>query len=282
MSNRRNFIRSGLTTLAGITLLPSIDAFANESLTIRSINASNKLRFAIASDGHYAQPNTDGDKFYSDLIKWLTKEHKHNHLDFVIINGDLVHNRPDLLPKVKETYLDKLPVKYYTIPGNHDWADATIWKNVFGYEDNYTFEHNDIGFVLANTATTKGVWVPPDNKFLKTSLEKFKNKTTVFVVLHVPPHQWLPEEKSIFVSSPETIELIHSYPNVKACLHGHDHTLDGIRYTGKLPHFFDSHFGGSWGTEYKGYRIVEVGADNKISTYQVNASQNPKLNAITF
>jgi hypothetical protein len=55
-----------------------------------------------------------------------------------------------------------------------------------------------------------------------------------------------------------------------------------VRYTNKFPHFFDSHTGGNWGTDYKGYRIVEVGEDNQIYSYQVNASQNPVLNELKF
>jgi len=280
MINRRSFIRSGLTGLAGITLLPAINTFGGASNLYHPSTVGNfKLRFALASDGHYAQPETDSDTFYADLITWLSKEHQQNHLDFVIVNGDLVHNRPDLLVKVKETYLDKLPVPYHTIPGNHDFADAKVWKNAFGHEDKYTLEFGDIGFVLANTADTKGGFVCPDNAFLKASFDKFKSKSTVFAILHIAPHQWLPEEDKIFLNCPETVALLHSYPNIKAAFHGHDHSLDGVRFTGKLPHFFDSHFGGNWGTDYKGYRIVEVGQDNQIYTYQVNASQNPKMNS---
>lgn len=281
MANRRKFIKSGLTGLAGISLLPVVNAFANTGNNYRTAAAGNfKLRFILVSDGHYAQPETESDLFYTNMVSWVKKEHQQNHLDLVIVNGDLVHNRPDLLPKVKETYLDKFPIPYHTIPGNHDFADAKLWKSVFGYEDKYTVEYGDIGFVLANTADTKGGYVCPDNAFLKASFEKFKNKSIVFAILHIPPHQWMPEEKEIFVDCPETVELLHAYPNVKAAFHGHDHSLDGVRYTGahKFPHFFDSHFGGNWGTDYKGYRIVEVGHDNQISTYQVNASQNPKLN----
>ena len=280
MSNRRKFIKSGIVGAVGINLLPAINSFANEPRHVETgAPGKFKLRFAIASDGHYAQPDTDSDAFYSDLVKWLKKEHNDNHLDLIIINGDLVHNRPDLLKKVKETYLDKLPVPYYTIPGNHDFADAAVWKSVFGYEDKYAVDKGDIGFVFANTADTKGGYVCPDYNFLKASLDQYKSKKIVFVILHIPPHQWTPEEKTIFVDCPEIIELLHSYPNIKATFHGHDHTLDGIRYTGKLPHLFDSHFGGNWGTDYKGYRIVEVTEDDQVNTYQVNASQNPKLNS---
>lgn len=282
MSTRRKFIKSGIACAAAINLLPAVNAFATDKRELRKTTGNLKMRFAIASDGHYGQPGTDSDGFYSDLIKWLNKEHQNNHLDMVIVNGDLVHNRPDLLPKVKQTYLDKLPVPCYTIPGNHDFADATVWKNVFGYEDKYVVDKGDIGFIFANTADTKGGYVCPDAVFLKASLEKFKAKPIVFVILHIPPHQWLPEEKTIFVDCPEIIELLHSYPNVKAAFHGHDHSLDSIRYTGKLPHLFDSHFGGNWGTTYKGYRIVEVNMANQISTYQVNASQNPMLNSFNL
>lgn len=280
MSNRRNFIKSGIFGVAGLNLLPAVNAFAGDALPERVAPGKFKMRFALASDGHYGQPGTESDKFYSDMVSWMQKEHQTNQLDFVIINGDLVHNRPDLLPKVKQTYLDKLPVPYYTIPGNHDFADAAIWKNVFGYEDKYMVDKGDIGLVFANTADTKGGYVCPDHNFLKSAFEQYKNKQMVFVILHIAPHQWLPEEKNIFTDCPEIVKLLHSYPNIKACFHGHDHSLDGIRYTDKLPHLFDSHFGGNWGTDYKGYRIVEVAADNQINTYQINASLNPKMNSL--
>jgi len=100
------------------------------------------------------------------------------------------------------------------------------------------------------------------------------------VVLHIPPHSWVPE--SPFVECKETLDLLHSYKNVKAVFHGHDHSLDAVFYTAKLPHFFDAHIGGNWGTNYRGYRIVEVTEDDQIMTYQVNASQNPVLNQTKF
>lgn len=282
MSNRRKFIKSSIIGMAGINLLPAVNTFAGDIAGHQpgKFNANLKFRFALVSDGHYGQPDTDSDGFYSKMVSWMQKEHKNSHLDMVIVNGDLVHNRPDLLTKVKTTYLEKIGVPFYTIPGNHDFADAKIWKDAFGYEDKYTVDKGDIGFVFANTADTKGAYVCPDVNFLKASFEKFKDKKIVFAILHIPPHIWLPEEKSIFVECPDVLELLHSYPNIKAAFHGHDHSLDGVRYTGnKFPHLFDSHFGGNWGTEYKGYRIVEVGMDNTINTYQVNASMNPKMNA---
>lgn len=278
MSTRRKFIGTAIAGVAGISLLPAINTFAAHNTYSRNAGKL-KLRFAIASDAHYGQEGTDYDANFANMIKWINADHDNNHLDLVIINGDLVHNRPDLLPVVKTKYLDKLKAPYYTIPGNHDFADAAIWKGAFGYEDKYAVDHGDIGFVFANTADTKGVYVCPDNQFIKSSLDKFSDKRIVFVILHIAPVRWLESEKDTFTDCPDTVSILHSYPNVKAVFHGHDHNLDGVRYTGKLPHLFDSHIGGNWGTDYHGYRVVEVDDNYGIYTYQVNASQDPRLNS---
>jgi 3',5'-cyclic AMP phosphodiesterase CpdA len=281
MSTRRDFIGTALTGVAALSLLPAVSTFADESNHYSRVTDNKlKLRFALASDIHYGQPETDFALNTGNMVKWLNEDHQKNKLDFVIVNGDLVHNRPDLLPEIKTKYLDKLNVPYHTIPGNHDFADGEIWKKAFGYEDKYTVEFGDIAVVLANTADTKGTYVCPNNAFIKASLDKFTDKKIVFVILHIPPINWA--KNDVFVDCPETIDLLHAYPNVKAVFHGHDHLLDGVRYTGKLPHFFDSHIGGNWGTDYKGYRIVEVDEQNAIYTYQVNASQNPVLNSNKF
>ncbi|MBB6270754.1 3',5'-cyclic AMP phosphodiesterase CpdA [Pedobacter cryoconitis] len=281
MSSRRLFIKSGLAGIALAGIPGVVSALAPVEQHVLSNSAGKlKLRFAIASDGHYGQPDTPFKKDHENIIQWLNEAHHVSPLNFVIINGDLVHDRPELLKEVKNNYYDRLKVPFYAIPGNHDHADTATWKSVFGYEDNYSFENNGIGFILANTSNTKGTYIAPNADFMKRELEKFKDLKTVFVILHIPPHLWGPENS--FVDSPETVSLLHSYPNVKAVFHGHDHNLDAVFYTNKLPHFFDSHIGGNWGTSYRGYRIVEVDEANKITTYQVNASKSPLLNETSF
>jgi 3',5'-cyclic AMP phosphodiesterase CpdA len=277
MSSRRFFIKSSVTGLVLAGISPAVSALTPASQSaLPEPGKKPKLRFAIASDGHYGQPGTEYRKDHENMIRWLNEAHDSSPLNFVIINGDLVHDRPDLIPEVKRDYYDRLKVPFYAIPGNHDHTDTAMWKAIFGYEDNFSFEKNGIGFVLANTSNTQGKYLAPNNDFIKAELDKFSALKTVFVVLHIPPHFWVPENP--FVDSPETITLLHAYPNVKAVFHGHDHSLDAVFYTGKLPHFFDSHIGGSWGTTYRGYRIVEVDDMDKITTYQVNASKNPALN----
>jgi len=281
MANRRSFIKSSVAGLIIAQLAPVIEVFAGvEQNALPDSIQRPKLRFAIASDGHYGQPGTRYQEDHQHMIGWLKDAHQKMPLDFVIINGDLVHDRPDLLIEVKNKYYDQLPVPFYAVPGNHDHADTALWKSVFGYEDNFSMQKNGVGFILANTSDTKGTYRCPDNAFLQRELDKFKTLQTVFVILHIPPHIWVPQNP--FVTCTETVDLLHSYENVKAVFHGHDHSLDGVFYTGKLPHFFDAHIGGSWGTSYRGYRIVEVNEDGKITTYQVNASKTPTLNETKF
>lgn len=49
---------------------------------------------------------------------------------------------------------------------------------------------------------------------------------------------------------------------------------------GNVPHLYDSHIGGNWGTSYKGFRIVEVLKDNTIQTYVMNPVS--KVNNTTY
>ncbi|MDQ1142661.1 metallophosphoesterase family protein [Pedobacter agri] len=272
--SRRNFIKETVSSLLLAGISSSAAGIVEHALPDENLKV--RLRFAIASDGHYGQPGTDYKTDHDNLIRWLNQTHEKTPLDFVIINGDLVHDQPGLLIEVKKDYYDRLKIPFYAIPGNHDHADTAHWMSVFGYEDNFSFEKSGVGFVLANTSNTEGNYLAPDNQFLKMELDKFKSLTTVFVILHIPPHIWVPQNP--FVESEATISLLHSYSNVKAVFHGHDHSLDAVFYTGKLPHFFDSHIGGNWGTAYKGFRIVEVGLDEKIYTRQINASNHPILN----
>ena len=72
------------------------------------------------------------------------------------------------------------------------------------------------------------------------------------------------------VDCPELLELLKKYPNVRAVFNGHDHDEENIKTKDNIPFVFDAHFGGSWGTNYRGYRIVELYNDNSIATWVMN------------
>jgi predicted MPP superfamily phosphohydrolase len=131
MFNRRFFVKNGIAgiVLAGVSPVVAALTPADQH-ALPKAEQKLKLRFAIASDGHYGQPGTDYKTDHANMVKWLNEAHSSNPLDFVIINGDLVNDRPDLLSEVKKDYFDHLNVPFYAVPGNHDHADTATWKSV--------------------------------------------------------------------------------------------------------------------------------------------------------
>lgn len=231
------------------------------------------MRFAVASDGHYGQPQTDFDKFHTDLVRWLNQEKLQKGLDFVVFNGDLIHNEPTLLYDVKTAY-KRLTLPFYVTRGNHDQVGADVWEGTWGYPPNHSFARGEYAFVLGDTSNEKGEYLCPDINWLRSELARYKDKKGIFVFLHIPPAKWSPHG----VDCPDVRELLEKTPNVKAIFHGHDHDEDGKKMSGGKPYFFDGHFGGGWGTTYKGYRIVEIREDGSWQSYQYNPAAAPILN----
>ena len=78
-----------------------------------------KLRFVVASDGHYGQRNTEYENFYSTVVSRINEEHRKHPFSFCVINGDVVHDDKTHYPAAKKV-LDALHPKYYVSQGNHD------------------------------------------------------------------------------------------------------------------------------------------------------------------
>ncbi|MFB9863598.1 metallophosphoesterase family protein [Rufibacter immobilis] len=108
-------------------------------------------------------------------------------------------------------------------------------------------------------------------------LEQYKQAKNIFIFLHITPVKWT----SGAVDCPEFQQLLLKYPNVRAVFNGHDHEQDSIKLLeNKIPFMFDGHIGGSWGTYYKGFRVVELKEDNSLVTYLMDPLQ--KKNQATF
>jgi predicted phosphodiesterase len=257
---RRNFLK----------LFPALSFVG---VTNEQAQKPSGLRFAVASDGHYGQPDTDYELFHSDVIRWLNQEKLQKSLDFVVFNGDLIHNEPTLLYDVK-TVFKKLSMPYYVTRGNHDMVGLDVWKSTWGYPTNHSFEKGDYAFILGDTSNEKGKYLCPDINWLREELAKYSSKKGIFIFLHITPAKWTAHG----VDCKEVTDLIENTPNVKAIFNGHDHDEDDKKMGGKKPYFFDGHFGGSWGTTYKGYRIVEIDKDGNWKSYQYNPAAAPIIN----
>jgi len=238
MKNRRDFLKT--LGLSGAVFL-SGEAFSAESFV--ASRSKVKLRFIVASDGHYGQPKTEFDAMHDTLIGHVNKFAEKEKVDFCVINGDLFHDDPNLLPQVKQK-LDQLKTPYYVTRGNHDRVPDSRWEEVWKMPLNHSFTTN----------------------WMRSELEKAKAQTNTFIFLHIPQIPWVEH----CIDSPDLIKLFGEYKNIKAIFHGHIHSLDGLKMHNGIPYLFDAHFGGNWGTEYRGFRVVEVMKDNSILTYMMN------------
>lgn len=270
--NRRDFIRavsSASLVLAGGSVINIAPAAA------AGLSKNAVLRFAIASDGHYGEKGTEFDSYYETLVKQVSAFHKTSELDFCVVNGDIIHDEKDFLIPAKD-HLEHLPLKYYVTKGNHDRVSDAYWNEVWGMPVNHDVILKKNTFLLATTSNEKGEYLSPDLKWMQAQLDAHKEQENVFIFIHIPQGKWTANA----IETPAFFELLKRYKNVRAVFHGHEHDKDGVTMQDNIPFMFDSHFGGSWGTTYKGFRVVELAKDNSFVTYIMNPTE--KINQATF
>ncbi len=270
--SRRKFVK-GISSASLVLLGGSLVKLSPAEAA--AIQKKTSLRFVIASDGHYGQPKTEFDSFHETLVRHVTYFHKSNAVDFCVINGDIIHDTKEFLVPAKAA-LDKLPVQYFVTKGNHDRVSDEYWKDVMGLPVNYETSIKENVILLATTSNEKGDYLSPDLDWLKDHLEANKGKRNVFIFIHIPQAKWTANG----IDTPAFFELLKKYKNIRGVFHGHEHDQDGVIMVGALPFMFDSHIGGSWGTPYMGFRVVELLEDNSLLTYIMNPTE--KINKATF
>jgi 3',5'-cyclic-AMP phosphodiesterase len=269
--NRRNFLKTSIT---GISLLAGFGSLRAMSLTeYQSRPDVVALRFSIASDGHYGQPGTPFEQYHEEMIAWLNDDHGRLPLNFTLFNGDLIHDDVSLLPLVKQKY-DQLQMPYFVSRGNHDRCNEHLWQQVWGRDLNYTFTEGDNFFIVLDTSNEQGQYLCPSLDWLEDALERSKAFRNTFVFMHITPQKWTKNG----IKCKRAVKMFGVHGNLRAIFHGHDHDQDNVKIAKGKPYFFDSHLGGSWGTKYRGYRIVEIMKSGEVVTYQVNPAAGIRVN----
>ncbi|MBL0133241.1 MAG: metallophosphoesterase [Chitinophagaceae bacterium] len=258
--DRRNFIK--IASPITVLLASGKVAQASESWWRNFAAPKVALRFAIASDGHYGQPGTAFENFFSTMVQRVNEEHAISPFAFTMINGDIIHDDKAHFPGAKKA-LDNLKMKYYVSQGNHDHASPAEWEAVWGMPLNYTFAHKRNAFITGTTSNEKGEYLCPDMAFMEKALHENRKKENIFVFIHINPAK----QTANAVDCPPFLELLSKYKNVRAVFNGHDHDKEGVLTKNNIPFIFSAHFGGSWGTAYRGFRVVEVLDDNTVVTY---------------
>ena len=249
-----------------------------QSLSSQDVDALKdqvKMRFAVASDAHYGQPNTPYEAMMDTIIEKINLFHGSNPLDFCVMNGDIVHDEKSFLAQAKQK-IDGLKVPYFVTRGNHDKCSSDYWEQVWNMPLNHQKVVKNSLVLLGDTSNEQGTYVSPDLAWLEAQLEANKKRKNIFLFLHIPQAKWTKNG----IETPAFFELIKKYPNIRAVFHGHEHDQDGVQMIGKLPFLFDSHIGGSWGTPHKGFRVVELLNSGTVITYLMDPTV--KKNELTY
>jgi 3',5'-cyclic AMP phosphodiesterase CpdA len=239
------------------------------------LRQGSSLRFVVASDGHFGQAETAFDAFHDRLVEQVLNFHAANPIDFCVINGDIVHDEERFFTPAK-AYFDKLPVPYFVTKGNHDKVSDDYWKQFWGMPVNHEVKMKKYTLLLATTSNEAGDYLSPDLAWLEAKLESNKGVKNLFIFIHIPQAKWTANG----IETPAFFELLRRYKNIRGVFHGHEHDQDGIKMVESLPFMFDSHIGGSWGTSYRGFRVVELMKDNSLLTYLMNPTE--KINQASF
>ena len=249
-----------------------------QSLSSQDVDALKdqvKMRFAVASDAHYGQPNTPYEAMMDTIIAKINLFHGSNPLDFCVMNGDIVHDEKSFLAQAKQK-IDGLKVPYFVTRGNHDKCSSDYWEQVWNMPLNHQKVVKNSLVLLGDTSNEQGTYVSPDLVWLEAQLEANKKRKNIFLFLHIPQAKWTKNG----IETPAFFELIKKYSNIRAVFHGHEHDQDGVQMIGKLPFLFDSHIGGSWGTPHKGFRVVELLNSGTVITYLMDPTV--KKNELTY
>ncbi|WIX26798.1 metallophosphoesterase [Xanthomonas arboricola pv. corylina] len=228
------------------------------------LGGPKSLRICVASDLHFGQPDTPYEDFANDFIKTVNNFSKNRRVDFLVFNGDLIHDDSKYIVPVRDK-LNELSMRYFVTKGNHDAVEESLWKKCFGTYFNHELVVGDDVFLFANTSDFAGTYLCPDVAWLKSHLDKHKNARNILVFMHINPAG----ETKFAVECEEILNLLASHRNVRAVFNGHDHDHDEVIQQKEFRSYLTDMWG-SWGVGYRGFRIIEINGEDKILTYMMN------------
>lgn len=274
--DRRPFLKNLTAIGGGLATLPlsgfSSALYQHEAATD---DFTPVFKFITASDGHFGQPDTDFKTSHINLIEAIQKE---ENVDFVVFNGDLIHDNPIYMPQVKDIY-DSMEIPYYVVKGNHDRISEVKWTQLWNQPADHFFPYKgQYGVLILNSSNEAGDYLCVNTEFLKSALAELTLMSKIFVFIHISQNDWTRHG----IGCREVMDILGENPKVKAIFHGHDHDVDGLMWNKKKPYFWSGHFGGSWGNPFPSYRICEVDENGKTRTALKRISDGIILNTHTI
>ena len=156
--------------------------------------------------------------------------------DFVVICGDLVHNKSDSTFADFKEIVGGFKMSFYNAPGNHDVGkiptDSTLnyYRKTIG-KDYYEFQNKGYSFVVTNTQLWKVNLESESEKhdiwFKETLKEQSDKNNPLFVIGHYPLYVDSLVEEETYHNLPldkrKEILKLFKKNNVVAYLTGHTH-----------------------------------------------------------
>jgi outer membrane protein assembly factor BamB len=215
-------MNAGLTkTLIGLSVFLC-------SVTLSFGQTNPAFRFALLTDLHLTHAGTAEE----DLQRAVNQINASEDIEWVLVTGDLTEEGDrESLQKAK-TILDRLKVKYYAIPGNHEtkWSESgvTAFGDIFGGE-RFRMEYKGFLFLGFNTGPlirmADGHVAPQDILWLKEELKKAGKTQPVVLVTHYP---LLPGDVDNWY---DLTDAVRPY-NIRLFVGGHYHTNRFLSYDG--------------------------------------------------
>ncbi|HSF44458.1 MAG TPA: metallophosphoesterase [Chitinophagaceae bacterium] len=230
------------------------------------------VRFVIGSDSHYGQKQTPYREYLETAVSKISAQHQLAPFDFAVINGDIVHDDISYFGEAK-AILDTLPVTYYVTQGNHDMATPQQWEAAWNRPVNFDIRRGEVAMLFATTSNVKGEYLPPDLNWLESKFREYQGTRHILLFIHIPPVKFTANA----IESKAFIDLVGRQTNLRAVFHGHEHDKDSIIWHNNIPYIFDGHIGGSWGVQYRGFRVVELYSDGALMTYMMDPAK--KINS---
>ena len=286
-----------VTTFVGVYFIVNERSFDDRG----QASGDGIVRFAVIGDGHWNITRGDNDvnnrdnygnnlhyKYRHNLIINLFNAERASRkgLDFVVFNGDLVHNDGREWENLEEQF-EKLDAPYRVVHGNHDCDEhekrsISDWENFWGLGYDHHEEYKGMGFIFLGTGVEYCVGHYRDRPWNFNYFERWADYyidrgMPVFLFTHIAFDHLNFGGDGYGAFGPEGQEF-HNYiknnPLVKATFFGHNHHHRGVRIIDGHPYYWSGHFGHQPPTRVNpmSYRIVEIDTNTyNFESYSVNA-----------
>ena len=256
----------------------------------RRFDADLDFRFIVMTDLHWGQESEYEENLINDALPLIQELHNQYPFEFLIANGDIVHDDETLHQEIINQFFSELPqdLDWYPVFGNHDWSTDTEWQNDYGISKQHTFETQDYGFIITETGVERDSEEPEnytgsDPGFIENSIDGFTDKEGVFIFQHISS---LETEDDYYAAPDSQVRQQFARDEVKMVFHGHHHGINTTREIENAFYSYGCRIGGVDLTDGNGevlddwgFRVVEVYEDGTVHTRQVPLNLEDDLNS---